>query len=81
MNEIEQKIAAFFIQREGQGIVENIRNIDFVEKGIIDSLDLVSLAVHIEKNFKFKMNLADPEVFNAARRFDSIVALVQKNIQ
>lgn len=81
MNENEKKIATFFIEREGQGIVEKIRDIDFLESGIIDSLDLVSLAVHIEKNFKIKLDLADPTIFNSARRFDSIVALVEKNLK
>jgi acyl carrier protein len=46
-----------------------------MEAGIIDSLDLVSLAVFIERNFNKKINLADPVTFKAMRRFDSLLAL------
>ena len=72
----EQKLAQFFVEREGEGVLEEIRNIDFIEAGIIDSLDLVSLAVFIEQNFHKKINLVSPETFNAARRFDSLMELI-----
>lgn len=72
----EQKLAQFFVEREGDGILEEIREIDFIETGIIDSLDLVSLAVFIEQNFGKKIDLASPETFSAARRFDSLMKLI-----
>jgi len=72
----EQKLAKFFVEREGEGILEEIRSLDFIEAGIIDSLDLVSLAVFIEKNFNKKIDLANPETLNAARRFDSLIDLI-----
>lgn len=79
MNETEKKVAEFFVQREGSGILKTLKDIDFIEEGIIDSLDIVSLAVHIERNFKIKLDLTKPEVLKAVRRFDSLVALVQAN--
>lgn len=72
----EQKLAQFFVEREGEGILEEIREIDFIEVGIIDSLDLVSLAVFIEQNFHKKIDLASPGTFNAARRFGSLMELI-----
>lgn len=81
MTENEKKIASFFIEREGLGFVEKIKQVDFVENGIIDSLDLVSLAIHIEKNFNIKLDLSNPSIFNEVRKFDSIVALVEKSIK
>lgn len=72
----EQKLAKFFVEREGEGILDEIREIDFIEAGIIDSLDLVSLAVFIEQNFNKKIDLASPETFSAARRFDSLMRLI-----
>jgi acyl carrier protein len=71
----EWKLAQFFVEREGEGILEEIRDIDFLEVGIIDSLDMVSLAVFIERNFNKKIDLADPATFQAVRRFDSLAAL------
>lgn len=76
MNEVEMKVAEFFVQREGEGILKTLKETDLIASGIIDSLDLVSLAVHIEKKFKIKLDLSDPKVLQSIRRFDSIVALV-----
>lgn len=76
MNEVEIKVAEFFIQREGEGILKTLKETDLIASGIIDSLDVVSLAVHIEKKFKIKLDLSDPKVLQSIRRFDSIVALV-----
>lgn len=78
MIEAEQKVAEFFVEREGQGILKTIRDIDFISSGIIDSLDMVSLAIHIEKKFHIKLDLSQPHVQQAIRRFDSIVALVNQ---
>ncbi len=72
----EKMLAQFFVEREGEGILDEIREIDFIEAGIIDSLDLVSLAVFIEKNFGKKIDLASPETFSAARRFGSLMKLI-----
>ena len=74
--ETEQQLARFFVEREGEGILEEIREIDFIESGIIDSLDLISLAVFIEQNFQKKIDLTSPETSSAARRFDSLIALI-----
>ena len=74
--DVEQKLAQFFVEREGSGILEEIREIDFIGTGIIDSLDMVSLAMFIEKNFHKKIDLTSPETFNAARRFDSLITLI-----
>ena len=74
--ETEQQLARFFVEREGEGILEEIREIDFIESGIIDSLDLISIAVFIEQNFQKKIDLTSPETYSAARRFDSLIALI-----
>lgn len=74
----EKKMAKFFIEREGTRILEEIRDIDFVEAGIVDSLDLVSLAVFIEKEFGQKIDLTAPETMLALRRFDSLLALIKE---
>ncbi|WP_017214718.1 acyl carrier protein [Leptospira noguchii] len=72
----EEKLTQFFVEREGNGILEEIREIDFIETGIIDSLDLVSLAVFIEQNFGKKIDLTNPATFSAARRFDTLMKLI-----
>jgi len=75
----EQKVAQFFIEREGEGILEEIREIDFIDAGIIDSLDLVSLAVFIEQSFSIKFDLTSPDFLDIVRRFDSLIEFIQVN--
>lgn len=76
-NEREMKLARFFTEREGDGILGELREIDFFDSGIIDSLDLVSLAVFIEKNFNKKIDLANSATLSAARHFDSLMAIIE----
>ena len=54
---VEQTIANFFVQREGKGILEEIRKLDFFEQGILDSLDVVFLATTLRKNLVKKLTL------------------------
>lgn len=75
-NDAEKKLSRFFVEREGEGVLEEIRDIDFLEAGIIDSLDLVSLAVFIEQQFNKKIDLTDPATLLAVRRLDSLAALI-----
>ena len=53
--DIEKAIERFFVEREGEGVSDIIRDIDFIEEGILDSLDLVSLAAFIESNLGKKI--------------------------
>ena len=76
-NENETKLTQFFIEREGEGILEVIKDIDFFDEGIIDSLDLVSLAVYVEDNFGKKLDLTNQDVFQAMNRFQSLIELIQ----
>ncbi len=77
-SEKEMKLAQFFVEREGAGVLDVIRDIDFFDAGIMDSLDLVSLGVFIEKTFGRKIDLTDPDTLTAARRFDSLMALLDR---
>lgn len=72
----EMKMARFFVEREGVGILEEIRDIDFLEAGIIDSLDLVAMAVFIENEFGKKIDLTDPATLASLRRFNPLLKLV-----
>ena len=77
LNENEIKLAQFFIEREGEGILQVIKDIDFFDEGYIDSLDFVSLAVFVEKNFGKKLDLTNQDVFQAMKRFQSLIELIE----
>ena len=73
---VEQTIADFFTQKEGKGILGEIRKLDFLEQGILDSLDIVFLATYIEEKFGKKIDIIDDNVLQALRHFNDIVKLV-----
>ena len=77
MTHTEQLVANYFIQQEGENILDSIKEIDFIDSGIIDSLDLINLAVYIEETFNLKLNLVDESTFNSIRQFDSLVKLIE----
>jgi len=76
MSSDEQKLAQFFIEREGEGILEVIRDVDFFEQGFIDSLDMVTLAVYVERNFQKKLDLTDPKTFEAMKKFNTLMNII-----
>ena len=78
MTNTEKKIAEFFVKREGEGILESINEIDFIDSGIIDSLDLLMLADYIEESFNVKINLLDEANLKSIRKFNSLVKLVNE---
>jgi len=73
---VEQTIADFFTQKEGKGILGEIRKLDFFEQGILDSLDIVFLATYIEEKFGKKIDITDDNVLQALRHFNDIVKLI-----
>lgn len=77
LNENEIKLAQYFIEREGEGILEVIKDIDFFDEGYIDSLDFISLAVFVENNFGKKLDLTKQDVFKAMKRFQSLIELIE----
>ena len=68
----------FFVQREGDQIVAELVDIDLIESGIIDSLDILELVILIEKNVGVKIDLSNDQAFSAMRRFNSIINLLEK---
>ena len=75
-SEAEKIITEFFIEREGEGIVDQLKTLNLTEEGIIDSLDIVFLATYLEEKFGKKIDITDDNTLNAFSKFESIVKLV-----
>lgn len=71
----EQRLARFFVQREGEGVLDIITTVDLFQQGLLDSLDMVGLAVFIEKEFQRKLDLTDPATMKAMGRFNTLCSL------
>ena len=76
MNKKEKIIADFFVEREGNGILEYIYDIDFLEEGILDSLDLVTLATYIEQKTGVQLDVTNDATLSKLRKFETIVEMI-----
>ena len=76
LEKTEKVMERFFVEREGEGILNVLRNVDLVEEGYLDSLDLISLAAFVEANLGKSVDVTGEETLKSLRRFDSLVALV-----
>ena len=75
-SEVEKIIADFFVEREGNEILKEIRELNFIEEGILDSLDIVFLATYLEEKFGKKIDITDDNILKTFSNFENIVKLV-----
>jgi acyl carrier protein len=71
-------VELFFIQREGEGVLNDLYNIDLFESGLIDSLDVVELIVHIEKYSRVRLKLSDSETFDSFSSARRLIELINR---
>jgi len=76
LSKTEKIVSQFFIEREGEGILKDIKKIDFIDEGILDSLDIVSLAAYLQKKFNKKIDVTNYETMQAFHNFNDIVKLI-----
>ena len=75
-SEVEKIIADFFVEREGNELLKEIRELNFIEEGILDSLDIVFLATYLEEKFSIKIDITDDNILKTFSNFENIVKLV-----
>lgn len=75
-SEVEKIIADFFVEREGNEILKEIRELNFIKEGILDSLDIVFLATYLEEKFSIKIDITDDNILKTFSNFENIVKLV-----
>ena len=73
----EKILCDFFIEREGKGILKVIRDLDLIDEGILDSLDIVSLAAYLQKNFNKKIDVTEPKILKAFHKFEDIMKIIE----
>jgi acyl carrier protein len=50
--------------------------LNFIEEGILDSLDIVFLATYLEEKFSIKIDITDDNILKTFSNFENIVKLV-----
>ena len=76
LSKTEKIVSQFFIERECEGILKDIKKIDFIDEGILDSLDIVSLAAYLQNKFNKKIDVTKYETIQAFHNFNDIIKLI-----
>ena len=75
--EHEKIIEKFFIQKEGQSIKKKLKKINLVKSGLLDSMDILNLAVFISNKFNIKIDISNEKNLKAFEKFENILNLVK----
>lgn len=67
----------FFIKKEGKQILKNLKKDNLIKRGYLDSMDVVNLALLIQKTYKIKINLSKESILKSFEKFDSIIKLIK----
>ncbi len=67
----------YFSKKEGKQVLKNIKKINLIKTGYLDSMDVVNLASLIQKTFKKKIDLSKEKVLKSFEKFDLILKLIK----
>ena len=73
--QIEAVLEIFFVEREGEGILEDLRGMDLVADGLLDSIDTLILATYLEEKTGIVLDITSDRAMAAMRSFAGLVAL------
>ena len=76
--EIASFISEYFKKKDGVKVLKNIKNINLIESGLIDSLDLVTLSLKLEIKFKIKVNPNSSLTLKKFSNFDTLIDYIYK---
>ena len=62
--DIEIFLIDFFVKKDGKGVKKILYKSNLYDEGILDSLDIVSLSIEIEKKYNIKINPNSSETLN-----------------
>ena len=68
----------YFIKREGESIIKTIYDLDLIDAGLLDSLDLIEISEIILENTGVQIDLNQESTFLAMRRFSTLIDLIAK---
>ena len=74
----EKILENFFIKKEGQSIKKSLNKINLIKSGMLDSMDILNLALFISKKFNIKVDISNEKNLKAFEKFDHILKLIKK---
>jgi len=72
-----KELENFFEKRDGKEALKNLRKKNLIKDGVIDSLDILTLSVILQKKFNYKVNLNNSKTLKSFEKFDKIASLIK----
>ncbi len=74
-NSVKSIVDNFLSKKEGKKIFKNLGKLNLLKSGIIDSLDVFTLAAMIEKKSKRKINLSSKKVLKKFEKYNTLIKI------
>ncbi len=74
-NLVKSIVDNFLVKKEGKKILKGIEKKNLLNEGIIDSLDVFTLASLIEKKAKRKLNMSNDKIFKKFQKYKELTNL------
>ena len=75
-NSLVKKIVDdFLIKKEGKSILKKIETKNLVNEGILDSLDILTVASEIEKKTKKRIDISKPKNFKKFNKYKELIKI------
>ena len=74
-NLVKSIVDNFLVKKEGKNILRGIEKKNLLNEGIIDSLDVFTLASLIEKKAKRKLNISNDKIFKKFQKYKELTNL------
>jgi len=74
-NLVKSIVDNFLVKKEGKKILKGIEKKNLISEGIIDSLDVFTLASLIEKKAKRKLNISNDKIFKKFQKYKELTNL------
>ena len=72
---IKNIVDDFLAKKEGRSILKNIEKKNLVDDGILDSLDILTVASEIEKKTKKKIDISKPKNFKKFNKYKDLIKI------
>jgi len=73
---VKKIVDDFLIKKEGKSILKDISKKNLIRDGIIDSLDLLTLASIIEKKTGKKILISSPKIYNKFNNYSKLIKIL-----
>lgn len=72
---VKKIVDDFLIKKEGKSILKKIETKNLVNEGILDSLDILTVASEIEKKTKKKIDISKPKNFKKFNKYKELIKI------